>query len=69
MMFILDHTPHIEKQTAKLVVASHTTNNVPAANYRSVGPQSGPTPHEHVIQGPHATLGVVLPTFAHLSTP
>ncbi len=38
------------------------------ANCRSVGPQNGPTFHEHVVQGLHVALGMVLPILAHLST-
>jgi hypothetical protein len=33
-----------------------------------LGPQNGPIIHEHVVQGPHAILSVVLLVFAHLST-
>jgi hypothetical protein len=69
MMLVLNHTPHTKKQTIELVVASHTTNTMPRTNYRFVGPHSGPTPHEHVIQGPHAAMGMVLPILAHFSTP
>jgi hypothetical protein len=68
-MPVLDHTPHTEKQTTELVVASHVTNIVHITNYRSVEPQNGLTPHEHVVQGLHVALGVVLHVFAHLSTP
>jgi hypothetical protein len=28
-----------------------------------------PTPHEHVVQGPHVVLGKILLVFIHLSTP
>ncbi len=68
MMLVLDHTPHIEKQTIKFVIASHATNIMPRTNYRFVEPQKGPTFHEHDIQGPHVALGMVLPILAHLST-
>jgi hypothetical protein len=68
-MLVLNHTPHIEKQTTKLVVASHATNIMLGTNYRFVEPHNGPTFHEHVVQGPHIALGVVLPILAHLSTP
>jgi hypothetical protein len=69
MMPILNHTPHIEKQTIEPVVTSHATNIVLRVNYRSVKPQNGPTPHEHVVQSPHVALGMVIPVLAHLSTP
>ncbi len=69
MIPVLDHTPHIEKQTTELVVASHATNIVLGANYRSIGPQNGPTSLEHGVQGPHVVLGLVLHIFAHLSIP
>ncbi len=68
MMPILDQTPHIEKQIVELIVASHTTNTMHGANYRCVEPQNGPTLHEHVIQGPHVVMGMVLPALTHLST-
>jgi len=55
-----------EKQTTKLVVASHATNIMLGANYWSIEPQNGPTPHEHAVRGLHAALGVVLPVLAHL---
>ncbi len=42
---------------------------MPRTNYRFVKPQNGPTPHEHVVQGPHIALGMVLPVRADLSTP
>jgi hypothetical protein len=67
-MLVLDHTPYFEKQIVEHVVASHATNTVPRANYRSVEPQSGPTPHEIVIRGPHVVLDMVLQVFTHLST-
>ncbi len=69
MMPILDHTPHIKKQIAKPIVASHATNIVLGANCRFARPQNGPTFHKHVIQGPHVALGMVLPMLTHLSTP
>jgi hypothetical protein len=69
MMLVLDHTPYIEKQVIKPVIASHTTKIVLRANYRSIKPQNGPTPHEHVVQGLHIALGMVLPVLTHLSTP
>jgi hypothetical protein len=58
------HTP----QTIELLVASHTTNTVFGANYESIEPQNGPTPHEHVIKGPHVAMGMVIPILTHLST-
>jgi hypothetical protein len=42
---------------------------MPKTNYSSVKPQNDPTPHEHAVQGLHATLGVVLPILTHLSIP
>jgi len=66
---IFDHTPHVKKQIVELVIAFHATNIVLGANYRSIKPQNGPIFHEHVIQGLHTALGMVLPIFAHLSTP
>jgi hypothetical protein len=68
MIPIFDHTPHIEKQTIELVVASHTTTIMFGANCSSIGPQNDPISHEHVVQNPHTTMGVVLPVLAHLST-
>jgi len=68
MIPIFDHTPHIEKQIAEPVVASPTTTIMLGVDCRSVGPQNDPTSHEHVVQNPHATLGIVLPVFTHLST-
>jgi hypothetical protein len=69
MMPALDHTSHTDKlQIVELVVASHTTNIVPGANYKFIEPQNGPTPHEHAIQGLHVILGVVLPILTYLST-
>jgi hypothetical protein len=69
MMPVFNHTPHTKKQIVEHVVASHATNIVPRANYRSIGPQNDPTFHEHVIQGLHVALGMVLLILAHLSTP
>jgi hypothetical protein len=66
---ILDHTPHVKKKIVELVIASHATNIVLGANCRSVKPQNGPILYEHVVQGLHAAIGMVLPIFAHLSTP
>jgi hypothetical protein len=68
MMHVLDHAPYTEKQIVEHEVASHATNIVPGATYRSVEPQNDPTPHEIVIQGPHVVLGMVLHVFTHLST-
>jgi hypothetical protein len=69
MMPIFNHTPYSKKQIVELVVASHTTNIVPRTNYGSVKPQNGPTPHEHVVQGLHIALGVVLLVLTRFSTP
>jgi hypothetical protein len=69
MMHALDHTPHTKKQTAEPIVASHTTNIVLRTNYKFVKPQNGPTLHEHVVQGLHIIVGMVLPILTHLSTP
>jgi hypothetical protein len=60
---IFDHTPHIKKQIVEHVVASRATNIVLGANYRFVKPQNDPTFHEHVIQGLHVAMGMVLPIF------
>jgi hypothetical protein len=68
MMPIFYHTPDIDKQIVIPIVASHATNIMLGANCRFVKPQNGPTFHEHVIQGLHATLGMVLPMLTHLST-
>jgi hypothetical protein len=68
MMFVFDHTPHTEKQIVELVVASHTINIALGTTYRSIEPQNGPTFHEHAVQGPHATMGVVLHVLTHLTT-
>jgi len=68
MMPVINHTAHTKKQTTEFVIASHATSIVLGANYRFVGPQNGPSLHEHVVQSPYATLGVVLNVFTHLST-
>jgi hypothetical protein len=39
------------------VVVSLTTNIMPKVNYKFVGPQKGPTPHQHGIQCLHIVLG------------
>jgi len=67
-MFELHHTPYIEKQIAKLVVASFATNTMFRTNYKCVGPQHGPTIHKHVKQGLHVVLGNVLLVFIHFFT-
>jgi hypothetical protein len=67
MMPLFNHTPHTNKQIVEPIVASHATNIVFKANYRSVEPQNGLTPHEHIVQGLHAALGVaLLPIYPHL---
>jgi hypothetical protein len=68
MMHVFDHAPYTKKQIVEPIIASHTTNIMPTSNCRSVRPQNRPTPHEHVVQGPHAILGVILHTLTHLST-
>jgi hypothetical protein len=40
-------------------------NNLFQKNCKSIKPQNGPTPHEHVGQGRHVALGRVLPIFIH----
>lgn len=40
-------THHTKKQIVEIVIASLATNIVRRANYRSIGPQNDPTPHEH----------------------
>ncbi len=62
MMHVFNHTPHINKQIVKLLATSHTTSIVLGEICRSIKPQNGPTRHEHVIQGLHIALGVVLPS-------
>ncbi len=69
MMPIFNHTPHIEKQTIEPIVASHATNIVPRANIGSLDTKMAPNPHEHVIQGLHVALGMVIPILTHLSIP
>jgi hypothetical protein len=69
MILVFDHTPHTKKQTTKPAIASHATNIVRGTNCRSIGPQNGPIPQEHAIQGPHTALGMVLPILTHMSTP
>jgi hypothetical protein len=64
---IQSHTIH-PKKFVEPVVASHTTNIMPGANCRYVGPQNGSTPHEYAVQSPHVVLGVVLHVLTHLST-
>ncbi len=34
----------------------------------SIGPQNGPTSHEHASQGSHVVLGKAQPSFVHLPT-
>jgi hypothetical protein len=68
MMPVFNHTPQIEKQTTEPIVAPHATNTMFGTNCRSIKPQNGPTFHEHVVQGLHTTLGLVLPVLADLST-
>jgi hypothetical protein len=46
-MFALDCTPYTKKQIIEPKI-SLATNSVPIANYRSIKPQNGPTPREHV---------------------
>jgi hypothetical protein len=67
MMPIINHTPHTKKQTIELVIASHATSIVLGVNCRFVGPQNGPTFHEHAVQSPYVAMGVVLHVLAHLS--
>jgi hypothetical protein len=50
------------------IVVSLTTNIVPKANYKFVGPQKGPTLHQHGIQCLHIVLGKTQHVFIHLST-
>jgi len=68
MMHVLDHTPYTKKQVVEPIVASHTTTTMPRTNSRFIRPQNGPTPHEHVVQGPHVIMGVILHILTHLST-
>jgi len=68
MFPIFNHTPHIEKKTVEHIVTSQTTTIMLGADCRFVGPQNDPTSHEYVVQNPHATMGVVLLVFTHLST-
>jgi hypothetical protein len=56
MTFAFDHTPHINKQIVKLIVAFIAIINVLGENCKFVEAQNGPTFHEHVIQGLHVVL-------------
>jgi hypothetical protein len=69
MMHKRGHTPYIDKQINKLVIASFATNTVFGTNYMCVKSQNVPTPHEHVIQGLDIVLAETLFVLIHLSTP
>jgi hypothetical protein len=57
------HTIHREKKFEPIV--TFLANNIMLeANYRSIKPQNGPTPHEHSTQGLHN-----VPSKAHLIPP
>ncbi len=63
---IQSYIGHTKKQIIELVIASHATNIMPKEKCRFVGPQNGPTPHEHATQGLHFVMGVTQPI--HLFT-
>jgi hypothetical protein len=65
----LNHTPYTYKQIVELVITSISTIFVFGTNSMSIGPQNGPTPHEHASQSFHIVLGETQPTFIHLPTP
>jgi hypothetical protein len=64
----LGHIPYTYKQFFELAIASLATNIVYGTNCMSMRPQNGPTPHEHVSQGSHITLGEAQPSLVHLPT-
>ncbi len=67
-MFTFGHTTYIEKQTIEPTTTYSTTNILPRANYKSIGPQNDPTFFEYVVLGLHIILGEALPRFVSLST-
>jgi len=68
MMHKLGHTPYINKQIIKLVIASLMTNTM-SGNHMCVESQNDPTFHQHVIQGLDVVMGETLFVFIHFSTP
>jgi hypothetical protein len=70
MMHKLGHTPYIEKQIVKLVIASFATNTMFKAKYMCVESQNDPALHKHVVQSFDVVLGEALFIRIHLySTP
>jgi hypothetical protein len=61
---IWSHTIHLETNCWSF----SCTSTVFGASYMSIGPQNGPTPHEHASQGFHTIMGKAQPIFVHFPT-